>query len=106
MTKNNSFRLLLLLLCLCTILTTMSSCDKDINKPVGNGWNAYVVPSAPDYWFSRVRYFKDHRTPATDTVWTLHLITADLVNQYVGQDGYIYAETSTYSDVGVLWIKK
>lgn len=105
MTKNNTLRLLLLLLCLGTIIASVSSCTKGVDKPVQDP-GGYVMPAPPDYWFSRVKYFKDNRKPTTDTVWTLHLTTQALVDQYTTQDGYLYSETSTYTELGTLWTKK
>lgn len=105
MTTNNTLRLLLLLLCLATIITTVSSCDKNIDKPVQDP-GGYTMPDKPDYWFSRVRHYSDNRKPATDTIWTLHLITQELVDKYALQDGYIYAQTNSYLETGELWIKK
>lgn len=61
--------------------------------------------ATPNSYFSRVQFFTDGRKPATDTVWTLKLIDQSMVNAYKGQDGYIYASTSTYVERGVLWSK-
>jgi hypothetical protein len=105
MTKNNALRLTLLLLCLAAIMASVSSCSKSVDQPVGNGWQAWTAPATPDYYFSRVRYFKDGRKPATDTTWTLHLTSEALVQQYQKNDGYVYGETSTYTELGTLWSK-
>lgn len=105
MTKNNTLRLILLVLCLATIIVSVSSCDKQIDKPAAEGPKAQLPAKGPDYYFSRVRFFKDGRTPSTDTTWTLHLITVPMVEQYRKSDGYIYNETSTFTEVGSLWSK-
>ncbi len=47
--------------------------------------------------------FNDGRKPATDTVWTLHLTTQLLIDTYKNQDGYLFNQTSTYAERGVLW---
>lgn len=104
MTTTNKLRLILLLLCVATALMAATSCSKDNGRPVQDP-GGFTTPKPLDYYFSRVRFFKDHRQPATDTVWTLHLVTQQLVDQYTNQDGYIYAETSTYQDMGTLWTR-
>lgn len=56
-------------------------------------------------FFSKVDRFKDGRTPATDTVWTLHLFSQNMVDSFARYNGYVYMETSTFKEVGVLWTK-
>ena len=85
-------KLLLLVICSTAMLV---ACTKRID----------VKPAPPEVFFSRVQYFKDGRKPATDTVWTLHLTTQAEIDQYAPQNGYIYAETSTYVDKGAMWTK-
>lgn len=65
---------------------------------------AAAVP-AKDYYFSRVRYFKDNRTPNIDTVWTLHMLDSGMVAHYATQNGYVYSDLSYVKIVGVLWSK-
>lgn len=56
-------------------------------------------------YFSRVRYFHDNRTPAVDTVWTLRLTDSVMVEHYTAQHGYVYADSRTVTEKGVLWSK-
>ena len=85
-------KLLILIAC---IATTLVACTKHLD----------VKPAPAQVYFSRVQYFKDGRKPATDTVWTLHLTTQAEIDQYAPQNGYIYAETSTYVDKGAMWTR-
>lgn len=78
---------------------SLVACSKQVDRPEA------VTATKTETFFSRVQYFKDGRKPATDTVWTLRLLSSDMVTTYQKQVGYVYAETSTYREVGVLWSK-
>lgn len=58
-----------------------------------------------DNYFSKVKRYTDGRTPPVDTVWTLQLFTQAMVDSFAQYDGYLYSQTSTYREVGVLWWK-
>lgn len=105
MTKNNTLRLALLALCLAAILTSVASCDKSVDKPVGAAFNSPAVEHR-DTLFSRIKFYADGRKPGIDTVWTLRLTTHELVVQYSPMDGYVYAQSNVYADLGVLWTRK
>jgi len=82
-------------------LIMLASCSKqsaELAAPVD-------PPVQKEKLFSQVMRYKDGRTPAVDTVWTLRLQTQDMVNTYTPLDGYLYDETSTYRKVGVLYSK-
>lgn len=64
-----------------------------------------LEPPPADKYFSKVQRFKDGRTPSVDTVWTLRLFNQVLVDSFAKYDGYIYDETSTLIEVGVIWEK-
>lgn len=64
-----------------------------------------VAPPTTAKFFSRIQYFKDGRTPATDTVWTLHLFNQQMVDSFARYDGLVYWESTTVKEVGRLWSK-
>lgn len=80
------------------VAVALISCSKEQLKS--------VEPETPtEQYFSHVRYFKDNRTPAIDTIWTLQMLNAEMVAQYAPDHGRIFNETSTHTEVGVLWSK-
>lgn len=79
-----------------TILAAMIACTRDVDRP-----------NEPDrdHFFSKVKRYSDGRVPPVDTVWTLHLFTQSMVDSFTRMDGYVYNQTTTYVEVGVLWFK-
>ncbi len=86
-----------LLLIFTLVITLATACSKS--------HDALLQAPAKTEYFSRVQFFKDGRKPATDTVWTLTLTSASQLQTYGPLNGYIYNETSTFVDKGVLWSK-
>lgn len=82
-----------------SILFTLVACSKQSSDLV-----APVQPKTEQY-FSQVNRYKDGRTPAVDTVWTLKILDQVMLDTYTRQNGYVYNETSTTLTVGVLWSK-
>lgn len=80
-----------------SILSLATACTKSNDMQ--------VAQPAQDSYFSRIRYFNDGRTPATDTIWTLHLISPEMVDSFRRQDGYIYEDSRFYLDRGKFWTK-
>jgi hypothetical protein len=56
-------------------------------------------------FFSRVQYFKDNRTPGTDTIWTLQLFNQQMVDSFARYNGKVYWESTIAKEVGVVWSK-
>lgn len=56
-------------------------------------------------YFSRVQFFKDGRTPGTDTIWTLQLFNQQMVDSFSKYNGRVYWESTIAKEVGVLWSK-
>jgi hypothetical protein len=54
-------------------------------------------------FFSRVQYFKDNRTPSTDTIWTLQLFNQMMVDSFSRYNGKVYWESTIAKEVGVVW---
>lgn len=78
------------------ILTTLAACSRQADQ----------VPEPPqNQYFSKVTRWKDNRTPAVDTVWTLHLFSQNMVDSFARYNGKIYFETTTYVEQGVMWSK-
>ena len=83
---------------LTALVLTLISCSKQASD--------ITAPPAPSLkFFSRIQYFKDNRTPATDTVWTLALFNQTMVDSFARHDGQVYWESSTVKEVGRLWSK-
>jgi len=78
------------------ILITLAACSRQADD----------APEPPtNTFFSQVTRWKDNRTPAVDTVWTLHLFSQNMVDSFRRYDGYIYFESNTYRQQGVMWSK-
>ena len=60
---------------------------------------------AKENFFSKVTRWKDGRTPSVDTVWTLRLFSQNMVDSFARYNGYVYFESTTYKEQGVLWFK-
>jgi hypothetical protein len=60
---------------------------------------------AKSTFFSRVQYFKDGRTPGTDTTWTLTMLNQTMIDSFARYNGKVYWESSTVKEVGVLWTR-
>lgn len=82
-----------------SILFTLVACSKQSSD--------LVTKAEPklEHYFSQVNRYKDGRTPAVDTVWTLKILDQVMMDTYTRQNGYVYNETSTTLTVGVLWSK-
>lgn len=83
------------------LIAGLTACDKEAMTDLGR------PGFAPEHYFSRVRFFYDGRTPATDTVWTLKIVGDSMLAVFKRQDGYVYEDHSpTWLDIGRLWEKK
>lgn len=83
------------------LVITLAACSKD----------SYVAPVYPqpvevDKFFSRVKFYTDGRQPATDTVVTIRLLNAAMVEAYQANCGMVYSQTSYYDEIGVCWQRK
>lgn len=58
-----------------------------------------------DWYISRVRYYKDNRTPATDTIWTLRLYNQMLVDSFSRYNGRVIDENNIQVTKDKLWHK-
>lgn len=72
-----------------------------------NDSDAYIRPSEPprDYFFSRVNYFTDGRTPYTDTLWTMRLQSQSMIDSFSVYNGRIVAQTNYYIQIDTMWSK-
>lgn len=82
-----------LFLAIATLLVACSKQSSDLVEPTTHSF------------FSRVQYFKDNRTPATDTVWTLQLFNQQMVDSFAQYHGLVYWESNTVKEIGVMWSK-
>ena len=80
----------LLLLTLTLALISCSKNHEDVEKRYPN----------LQYFFSQVKFYKDGRTPSTDTVWTLRLIDDTMIESYRKQDDYLYEDATTHRTLG------
>lgn len=76
------------------LLGAMASCSRQADQ----------VPPQNNF-FSKVNRWKDGRTPGVDTVWTLRLFSQNMVDSFARYNGYVYFESTTYTEQGVLWSK-
>lgn len=67
--------------------------------------NPAPVATGKTTFFSHVNYYKDGRTPGTDTIWTLRMLNQDMIDAFAKDNGRVYWESSTLKEVGVLWSK-
>jgi hypothetical protein len=74
------------------------------SKPHVEPNQAAVAPAKTTY-FSHVNYYKDNRQPATDTVWTMRMMSQAMADSFAKDNGKVYWESSTVKEVGVLWSK-
>lgn len=93
----NTMKKIMLFLALIVLLVACSKEQITRNTP--------VVPKSKVSYFSRVQYFKDNRTPSTDTIWTLQLFNQQMVDSFAKWNGKVYWESTIAKEVGVLWSK-
>jgi hypothetical protein len=82
------------------LVTSLFACTKEGPTDMGR------PGQAPVHFFSRVRYFGDGRTPATDTVWTIKILNDSMYAVFERQHGYVFADQSpAWMEIGRLWKK-
>jgi len=86
------------LLLIIAIAAGLTACEKE-------GPSVLDREVLPEWYYSRVRYFHDGRQPATDTVWTLRMVTDSMRVTYAGLHGYVYDQRTEWTEVGQLWEK-
>lgn len=82
------------------LMLSLASCTKKDQVDISN-----LSDPPVDKYFSRVKKYLDGRG-ATDTVYTVHLVTKAMEEQFQQNCGYVYEETNTYIDLGICWSRK
>lgn len=80
-----------------TTLIVLAACSKSSDN--------LLAEEKKEKFLSKVQRYKDGRSPGVDTVWTLRLFNQQMVDSFAKYDGYIYLETNTLTEVGVIWSK-
>lgn len=77
-------------------MITLAACSRQSDELPG---------PVQDSYFSKVNRWKDGRTPAVDTVWTLWLFNQQMVDSFAQYHNKIYFESATHIEQGVLFKK-